>query len=307
MEAQLNFADNLSTMQRNIAMLSKVVELAQAQGLLVCLVVDEANLALPTPPNSPRDRALLSPEKERLLMDTQVLLERLVLLTKQSNRMNALIVTSEYSFPYRLEHGGFFNTSNFTQSFFAGVVPPPEMRALLQEGWGMGPRLTDIFLAFYGGHVHMASRALTRLGNKLDKFDCESVAPELASHHISVCLRSPESGPMAEMLRALAERGFAPVKDADNACAQMLSQANLGGLVRTSATVVGLPEELRTGAEYGVVPASHFLVRCVPHLHTPPRLSFFCSHPTFFSSPHSAAPSFCQGAPHGKGVMGGGN
>lgn len=285
LKSQLYYADNLSTMQRNIVMLSKVVELAQAQGLLVCLVVDEANLALPTPSNTPHDRGPLSTEKERLLMDTQLLLERLVLLTKQSNRMNALIVTSEYSFPYRLEHDGFFNTSNFTQCFFAGEVPPAEMRALLMEGWGMGPRLSDVFLAFYGGHVHMASRALTGLGNKLDKFDCESVAPELASHHISVCLRSRETGHMRDMLYALAERGFAPVKDAENACMKMLSQANLGGLVRTSATVVGLPEELRGGEEYGVVPASHFMVRargapCV-HFHIA-LFSSFSAHTSLY-------------------------
>ena len=241
-------------------MLSKVVELAQAQGLLVCLVVDETNLALPTPPSAPHDRALLSPGKERLLVDTQQLLERLVLLTKQSNKMNALLVTSDYSFPYRLEHDGFFNTANFTYSFFAGEVPPTEMRALLQDGWGLGPRLSDVFLAFFGGHVHTASQALRRLATQLDKFNCESVAPDLASHHISVCLTSREAVPMAAMLRALAERGFAPVEDANDACAQMLSQANLGGLVKTSATVVGLPEELRGGAEYGVVPASHFMV-----------------------------------------------
>ena len=271
METQLNFADNLSPMQRNIAMLSKVVELAQAQGLLVCLVVDEANLALPTPPSAPHDRALLSQDKERLLMDTQQLLERLVLLTKQSNRMNALIVTSEYSFPHRLEQGGFFNTANFTHSFFAGEVPPTEMRALLTDGWGLGPRLSDVFLAFFGGHVHMASQALHRVATQLDKFNCESVAPDLASHHISVCLKSREAARMEAMLRALAERGFAPVEDASDACAQMLSQANLGGLVKTSATVVGLPEELRGGAEYGVVPANHFMVSAgVPCAPLPP-------------------------------------
>jgi hypothetical protein len=308
LETQRNSADkqdNLSAMQRNVMMLSKVVELAQAQGLYVCLVVDEANLALPMPPSDPHDRALSASEMERF-KDTRLLLERLVLLTKQSNKMNALIVTSEYSFPYRLAHNGFFNCSNFTRPFFAGEVPPAAMRALLQDEWGLGPRLSDVFLAFYGGHVHLAAQALAELATQLDEFNCESVAPELASYDISVCLRSREAEPMATMLRALAERGFAPVQNAtDDACAQMLSKANLGGFVRTSATVVGLPEELRRSAKHGVVPASHFMVRAwrplrlfVPvcfllilFAHTL-SLAFF-----FFVRFTLAATPFCRGSP----------
>ena len=293
LETQRNSADkqdNLSAMQRNVMMLSKVVELAQAQGLYVCLVVDEANLALPMPPSDPHDRALSASEMERF-KDTRLLLEKLVLLTKQSNRMNALIVTSEYSFPYRLEHGGFFNSSNFTATFFSGEVPPPAMRALLQDEWGLGPRLSDVFLAFYGGHVHMAAQALAKLATQLDEFHCEGVAPGLASHHISTCLRSREAAPMAAMLRALAERGFAPVQSAaDDACAQTLSRANLGGLVRTSATLVGLPEELRRSAEFGVVPASHFMVRAEA---ARPLRSFVWALPLILSFALTSSHFFC--------------
>jgi hypothetical protein len=312
LEAKAIFCGKVSVMEANMEMLSKVVELAEAQGVYICLVIDEANLALPAPPsasasglNAQQQQQPLPPDERRTLADTRLLLERLVQLTKQSNRMNALIVTSEYSFPYRLQRDNFFNTSNLTRTLFAGEVPPADMRALLRA-WGLGQRLCDVFLAFYGGHVHLAAQALAELATQLDEFNCESVAPELASYDISVCLRSREAEPMATMLRALAERGFAPVQNAtDDACAQMLSKANLGGFVRTSATVVGLPEELRRSAKHGVVPASHFMVRAwrplrlfVPvcfllilFAHTL-SLAFF-----FFVRFTLAATPFCRGSP----------
>jgi hypothetical protein len=263
-KAKAAFAAPLTPMQRNMEALSRVVELAEAQGLYICLVVDEANLAFPThaPPGAPPDdSAPPSLDRARLLSDTQLLLERLVLLTKQTRRLNVLLVTSDHSFPFRLQHNSFFNTDDLTDTFFAGEVPPAAMRALLQDAWGVGPRLSDVMLAYFGGHVYLASRALRKLAASLDGFKCESVAPTLASHSLSVCLQPREdAAPMEAMLRALAAQGFAPVENVSNACAQRLSRANLGGLVDAASTVVGLPEALlRGGADYGVVPASHFM------------------------------------------------
>jgi hypothetical protein len=268
-EARLRLAETLTPMQRNLEMLSSVAELAEAQGLHVCLVVDEANLAFPTPP-SPHPGAVptpLSTEREVLLRDTQLLLERLVLLTKQSRKMNALMVSSEYGYPYRLRHENFFNTTNLTASIFAGEVPPADMRALLRDEWGVGPRLADVFLAYYGGHVHMASQALPELAARLDGFKCERVAPDGALGAIVAALgsssssssSSPEGRGAAALLRSAAQQGFARVQHEGDANAQALARANLGGLVKAQGLVVGLPESVRGDANFGFVPSSHFL------------------------------------------------
>ena len=246
-------------MQRNIEMLSRVVELAGQQGLYICLVVDEANLAFPTLPLAKPQK----PEDERMVADTRLLLERIVQLTKQSCKINALIVSSEYGYPYRLQHDNFFNITNLTDTLFAGEVPPAEMRVLLQEVWGLGPELSDVFLAYYGGHVHLASQALTKLTAMLDQFKCKSVAPKGAAGAIARCLEADASGDKRRMLHAMALKGFAPIVHEGNAQAQALSQANLGGVIDTDATVVGLPWELRTGENYGIVPSSNFIVSVV--------------------------------------------
>jgi hypothetical protein len=263
-EARLRLAEPLTPMQRNLEMLSSVVELAEAQGLHICLVVDEANLAFPTPPGLHSESAPppLSLDWERL-RDAQLLLERIVLLTKQSRKMNALIVSSEYGYPYRLRHENFFNTTNLTANIFAGEVPPADMRALLRDVWELGPRLSDVFLAFYGGHVHMASQALPELAAQLDGFKCERVAPDGALGAIVAALGSSSSSAegrgAAALLRSAAQCGFARVQQEGDASAQALARANLGGLVKAQGLVVGLPESVRGEANFGFVPSSHFL------------------------------------------------
>ena len=262
-EARQRLAEPLTPMQRDLEMLSSVAELAEAQGLYICLVVDEANLAFATPSGLHPGTVLPPPSLDReRLRDAQLLLQRLVLLTKQSRKMNALIVSSEYgSYPSRLRHENFFNTTNLTASIVAGEVPPADMRALLRDVWEVGPRLADVFLAFYGGHVHMASQALPELAAQLDGFDCERVAPDGALGAIVEALgsSSTEGRGAAALLRSAAQQGFARVQQEGDASAQALARANLGGLVKAQGLVVGLPKSVRGDANFGFVPSSHFL------------------------------------------------
>jgi hypothetical protein len=194
-----------------------------------------------------------------------------VQLTKQTSAINVLLVTSEYAYPYRLRHDSFFSTSNLTELFIASEVPPAPMRALLTAKWGLGPRLSDVLLAYCGGHVHIAANALKLLSKRLDSFRVDEFAPEGEAGAI---VRSLEEGPsgMRQVLTDLASRGFAPVAHEGNACAQVLARANLGGLVSASAVAPGLPAEARSQAAYGVVAASHFtrhLIANALHLYPP--------------------------------------
>jgi hypothetical protein len=188
--AKLPAATGASTLQRNLAALTRVVAAHAAKGLYLCLIVDEANLALPMPPApSAAAAAPLLPEAQRNLQETKQLLERLVQLTKQTSAINVLLVTSEYAYPYRLRHGGFFSPSNLSEVFIASEVPPASMRALLTAKWGLGPRLSDVLLAYCGGHVHLAANALALLSQQLDAFRVEELAPEGDLGDIAWCLK----------------------------------------------------------------------------------------------------------------------
>jgi hypothetical protein len=253
----------LTAAQLNMKTLPLVVDALKSKGMYPCLIIDEANLALPMPPApgaTPSQRSITA-EEERKLTDTRQLLDRLVQLTKQTNSMNLLLVSSEYAYPYRLRASNFFATSNLTDVFIASEVSPAKMRALLRDAWGLGPRLSDVFLAFFGGHVHMASRALSKLSAQRDAFRVEEVAPAGAKESIARFLEESAMGigAMASVLQALAVRGFAPCAHEGDTCAQELSLANLGGLVTDSSTVLGMSKAVRSSSGCGLVPSSHFL------------------------------------------------
>lgn len=290
-------AGTLSKADQCIALLDRVAEVALSQGYYLCLIVDEANMTFPVPPDP--SSAQPPPPLTPLHMQAQQQLEKLVQLTKQERKMNVLLVSSEYAYPFRLRHGRFFNTTNLTDTLFAGEVPPAAMRNLLLHKWGLGPRLTDVFLAFFGGHVHMASLALSKLTEGLDLFECDDVGPDGVLGSIVDCIEGEAggdgAGPMATVLRALAEKGFAPVSSDSNAQAQALSLANVGGLVRASSKVMGLPNSLRSGANFGVVPSSQYTVRAegwsTPS--PPPSVVFFPAYQTPAHSTHTTHTTQC--------------
>ena len=275
-EGEATLGAAASPAQRNRLALARTLELVQAKGMYLCLIVDEVNLALALPPPSPagqlQQQQQQSPQQHAALQDARLLLEMLVALTKQSNAANVLLVSSEYAFPYRLQHDNFFNASNLTHVIFAGEVPPAEMRALLRDSWGLGPRLSDVFLAYYGGHVHMAARALAALAEEgVSEFNSAAVAPVLAAHQIDACLEASRDT-VAPLLQQLAQRGFARVEGAAaQAAAQLLARANVAGLVDANAKVLGLSPHVRSGAKYGLVPSSHFMVRVGQGWRGPPR------------------------------------
>jgi hypothetical protein len=251
-------APSAPPLQRSRDALTRILTLVQGGGMYLCLIVDEANLALsPLPPLS--QQAQKGPQQLAAEQDTRLFLELLVALTKQSNAVNVLLVSSEHAFPHRLQRDSFFDASNFTHVIFAGEVAPAEMRALLRGAWGLGPRLSDVFLAFYGGHVHMAARALAALAEEAGEFNCASVAPVLAAHQIDACLEASEAT-VAPLLRQLAQHGFAAVEGAGaQAAAQLLEAASVAGQVYANAKVLGQPPR----AKHGLVPSSHFMVRRV--------------------------------------------
>ena len=241
--------------QRTLAVLTRVLAAHQAAGLYLCLVVDEARLAL-------------TGVQGELLGDAGLLLQRLLQLTQQSRAMNVLLVATEHNFPARLSQGGSLPSSSLTDIIAASEVPPGSMRQLLQQQWGLGPRLSDVLLAYCGGHVHTAGRALAKLSVLLDCFRVQELAPQGAAEDIARCLEgAQQQGPaaaaggdcMLRVLRELAERGFAPVAHEGRASVQAIERACLGGMVCASAIAPGLPREVRGGGRGGLVPASHFL------------------------------------------------
>jgi len=174
--------------------------------------------------------------------------------------MNVILVSSDYSFPFRLQNPRFnFNPDDVTQVIYAGEVPPNEMLLTLLMGqWGIKSNLATALVSLYGGHVYYTFQAVIKLlalQNEFWVFDPDHSSKVIRCLNVDTADRHR----MVEVLAQLAERGFAPLETADKLLAEAISLHNVGGVVKKSIATIGLPYELWGDSEWGVVPASQFM------------------------------------------------
>ena len=84
------------------------------------------------------------PEERKHTIEALRLLTR---LTKQEQRINVFLASSEYAEPYRLTA----LSDHFTDTVLVPEVPPKQMRELLERKWGVGPNLASAIMAVWGG------------------------------------------------------------------------------------------------------------------------------------------------------------
>jgi len=232
------------------AVLEAYIATCAARGLFPVLIIDEANLALPSPrppkaPGDTRPEPPLTPEEARVRTRTLAALNLLTLLSKESKRLNVLLAASEHAEPYRLAELG-YSTAHMTKVVVASEVPPAEMRAMLVDKWRCGPALAEGMLALYGGHVLRAKNALGDLAcNKAGFMAISAFSPD-AIRGVLACFRAARgSGQFMEglegVLHELAERGFAAIGDDTDPRAMLVSHFNVGGVVLANTFAPGVP------------------------------------------------------------------
>jgi hypothetical protein len=186
------------------------------------------------------------------------LLELFVSITKENNQCKIILASSEHAFPFRLNAVAGINFSqNVTDRIFAGEVPPKDMFEMLTKKWGMGPSLASVFIACYGGHIWNCALAVDKLLSQKEKFRANSMLGSTLFSNVTECIDSKLEG-MNELLREVAQVGFAPITKNSDPRAQVGSQYNVLGVVDPYALVIGVPEPTykAEGVEAGVVPAS---------------------------------------------------
>ena len=227
-----------------------IIESTPADHLLT-VVIDEANLVLPGADPDGKDKDMSQADRKAI----RNLLETLVRLTKQKNQMSALLTTSEHAYPYRLESLR-FNLQNFTLKIFAGEVPPNDMRELLICEWGMGPALTDIFMAHYGGHIMLTYTALSAFLVDPDVFDPYEVSFSTdIVRGIRYCIGATNG---MHLLSDIATKGLASVGHEYEAAAEAISEKNVGGVVESLRDVVGIHPRMSASVLYNtLLPTYH--------------------------------------------------
>jgi hypothetical protein len=233
-----------------VAVLEAYIAACATQGDFPVLVIDEANLALPSPrprkaPGDTRPEPPLTPDEARERTRTLAALGLLTLLSKESKRLNVLLASSDHAEPYRLAELG-YSIAHMTEVLVASEVPPAEMRAMLVDKWRCGPALAEGLLALYGGHVLRVKNALGHLARDKAGFKAISAFAPDAIRGALACLQAARgSGQSMEglegVLHELAERGFAVMPSRTDPRTVLVSHFNVGGVVFASTYAPGLP------------------------------------------------------------------
>eukprot|EP01036_Dinobryon_divergens_P030612 gene30612-39882_t len=227
----------------------------------ITLIVDEANIALTiTGSTTPAE---IKATKDALAVFTR--------LTKQLNKLNVILVSSEHTFPFRLRNNKVsFRIEDFTNFIYAGEISPKDMYDLLTTVWGFEHSLAVSFIDHYGGHVWDMYRALISLSQRREKF---RALDSRMSNNVIKCLKwkgdkDSDNQNMREVLRQLAVAGFAPIEEVDDPIAKVISENNVGGVVSLSSLVIGLRDEAWQSTKFknGLIPAKQSMRLAIAEL-----------------------------------------
>ena len=175
--------------------------------------------------------------------------------------MNVILVSSEHAFPYRLRHPDQnFSLNNFNGFIYAGEIPPKDMFQLLTTKWDIEPNVAVALINVYGGHIYDMKEALSRLNVEKETF--RQLFDSTLSDNVLECLdwkfdKDEDNVRMREVLRQLAVTGFVPLKKINDPVAKVISENNVGGVVKSYGTVIGLNSKVwqRTKFKNGIVPS----------------------------------------------------
>ena len=170
-------------------------------------------------------------------------------------QLNVILTSSEHVFPYSLVDKKLgFNILNLTGFIFAGEVPPDKVYELLTERWGVGQNLAATLIDHFGGHLYDIHEKLKELNTKRGVF---RAGKQSQADSVRMCLDfNGDKKRMRFLLTQIAEKGFAPIITITDPLAGIISENNVGGLVRfESATVIGLPDAVWEKHEIGLIPS----------------------------------------------------
>lgn len=186
-------------------------------------------------------------------------------------QINVMLVTSEYSFLYRMESDlNLLKSRHYRRPdniIHFGEIPPGEMFDLLTTKWGMKDNLALAFVDTYGGHIRNASAALVDLALFYQPDGESHFMPENAFgtsiSDVQPCIfwaiENNQEIAMRTALQALAENGYFEVFEPENdRIAETISCRNVGGLVMRGSFSTDLKVSVwaKTTCNYLCVPSS---------------------------------------------------
>ena len=228
--------DSFTSSEREQTLL-ELVKIFHRNGNDTCILVDEANIALPAG-ESFEDR-----------QNAMQALQYFVMLTKEQKQASVVFITSELGYPFRLQGCG-MNLQDISNIVIVNEVPEADMLRLMMDEWGMSQDLAKEFFSYFGGNIAVCSQAVQLLASKGSSFDpfCIVDCPGLPA-----CAADADA---KEHLHKMLEQGWSPVYDLNlDAAAKLIAEKNVGGVVPKRAMHFDLPDNIWNGThEYALVP-----------------------------------------------------
>ena len=229
--------DSLTSNEREQTLL-ELIDTFHTEGNDTCILVDEANIALP---------AGEDPENIR---NARQALQYFVMLTKEAKKTGVVLITSDFGYPFRLQNCG-MNLQDIQRIINVNEVPKADMLQLMVDRWGMSEDLGKEFFSYFGGNIDICSAAVKELASKRSALDplCIVDCPGLPA-----CAADPDA---KKHLQNMLEQGWSPVFDLElDAAAKFIAERNVGGIVAKRAKYFDQPENMWNGNhEFALVPS----------------------------------------------------
>ena len=238
--------ERLSSSEKEKA-LSKLVGDLQGKGNATCIVVDEANIALPGLP--------ATNSESRWSTLAQRALQYFVMITKETGVASIVLFSSELGYPYRLQACG-MNLQDIQSIIIANEVPKKDMLSLMVNRWSMSADLAEEFFTYFGGHIDLCSRGVEQLRRFGKDFDPFAVHKCIG---LPTCAGDPDA---KKHLLNLTKQGWSPVYDIkEDRGAKLIAEENVGGIVPKDAKAFDLPEGIWEGEHKNALVPSGTLMR----------------------------------------------
>ena len=218
-----------------------IKKIDEKTGNATCILVDEANLALPGDDEAQAEKAL----------------QYFVMLTKQQRQACVVLISSEFAYPYRLQEAG-MNLRDIENIIVINEIPKDEMVEVMVTKWKMSQELAEEFHLYFGGDIDLCKRAVEQLIRNGDNFD--PITDVFNSGGLSMCANNPAA---RKHLQNMADQGWSPVKNLDeDAAAELIARKNVGGVLPKTAQIFDRPKDMFMDEhEYALVPAGTLMRR----------------------------------------------
>ena len=230
--------------------LNYFVDAIKNDGKSITIIIDEANKYFNVDTSAPTTNALL---------------DCLITLSKQNQKLSVILACSEFTFPYQMSKLK-INLAHVHKVVALHEISTNKMLQLLVDKLEMGEELALALISFYGGSLLHIENALMELS--IDKNSYVMSVPDFAMLYLyNAEARAKDKNVQEEfekVLMLLSVQGFAKI-DQNSIVAEILVEQNVAAFLLSDTLYEGVSTKIRQPNQDGLIPVLQ-IVRIAIHI-----------------------------------------